>query len=88
MSISDDLLTEMIEYASQMDLLKLLEGYGVQLSSSDDQGCERDEEDLHETIAQKSGRKGGIVRASRLSAERRKEIASLAAKSRWKIAKQ
>ena len=31
------------------------------------------------------GKKGGIARAQRLSAERRKEIATNAARARWKV---
>jgi hypothetical protein len=42
------------------------------------------EEDDDAVAAKPAGRKGGQVYASTLSPERRKEIATLAAKSRWK----
>lgn len=35
------------------------------------------------TLGRRGGLKGGKARAEKLSAERRKEIASIAAKSRW-----
>lgn len=48
-------------------------------------GQVRDEaEDKRSVAAVEMGRKGGQARASRLSKERRKEIAQKAAKSRWK----
>ncbi|MGI9076671.1 MAG: hypothetical protein ACR2G6_04975 [Gemmatimonadaceae bacterium] len=51
-----------------------------------DRDAEPDEARLRDIAAAKrrSGRKGGIVRAGKLSTQRRSEIASLAAAARWK----
>ena len=38
----------------------------------------------HKALGRKGGLKGGKVRASRLSSERRSEIAKKAAQARWK----
>lgn len=37
------------------------------------------------SLGRLGGKKGGMVRAQRLSAERRKEIATNAARARWKL---
>lgn len=43
---------------------------------------------LNPTQSQLNSRKGGLIRANKLSAERKKEIAKIAAEKRWSLKKE